>query len=265
MLLTFTKVTDDRGAIGNPFPRVRINDGSGALVFGTEEFSTGNLLKQNNYALFDVYKFYLNKHTFAAGTDNELSNSTNVFIRQNYGSYTFADLNTFLTGGTAMTYNRSYSLLDPGKSGDESLNAAAKFNTLRLGFFVSDDIKVNDNLTITLGIRADNTKFLTTPREDKFFNDSAISKISTYYDLKGARSGQISDPKWSLNPRFGFVYKMRDENITVRGGAGFFTAAADFALPAMTFPLLVIFPVSYQTDRVLRLTGSVFAAKSRVF
>jgi outer membrane receptor protein involved in Fe transport len=231
LLLTFTKVTDDRGAIGNPFPRVRINDGSGGLVFGTEEFSTGNLLKQNNYALFDVYKFYLNKHTFAAGTDNELSNSTNVFIRQNYGSYTFADLNTFMTGGTAMTYNRSYSLLDPGKTGDESLNAAAKFNTLRLGFFVSDDIKVNDNLTITLGIRADNTKFLTTPKEDRFFNDTAIAKISAYYDMKGARSGQISDPKWSLNPRFGFVYKMREENITVRGGAGFFTGRVPLVWP----------------------------------
>ena len=100
-----------------------------------------------------------------------------------------------------------------------------------MDFFVSDDIKVNDNLTITLGIRADNTKFLTTPKEDKFFNDTAIAKISAYYDLKGARSGQISDPKWSLNPRFGFVYKMREENITVRGGAGLFTGRVPLVWP----------------------------------
>ncbi len=231
LLLTFTNVTDDRGAIGKPFPRVTINDGSGRLIFGTEEFSTGNLLKQNNYALFDVFRFYKNKHNFSIGTDNELSNSTNVFIRQNYGSYVFPDLQTFMTGGNASTYNRSYSLLDPGKSGDQSLNAAAKFNTLRLGFFASDEIKVNDALTVTIGLRADNTKFLTTPREDKFFNDTALAKISQYYDLKGARSGQISDPKWSLNPRIGFVYRAGEENITVKGGVGLFTGRVPLVWP----------------------------------
>lgn len=231
LLLTFTNVTDDRGAIGSPFPRVRINDGTGALVFGTEEFSTGNLLKQNNYALFDVYKFYLNKHTLSLGTDNELNNSTNIFIRQNFGSYTFPDLNTFLTGGNATLYNRSYSLLDPGKTGDASLNAAAKFNTLRLGFFINDEIKVSDAFTLNIGLRADNTNFLTKPKEDKFFNDSAIASITPYYDLKGARSGQISDPKWSFNPRIGFVYKINEENLTIRGGMGMFTGRVPLVWP----------------------------------
>jgi len=201
------------------------------MIFGTEEFSTGNLLQQKNYALFDVFKFYKNKHSFSIGTDNELSTSLNIFIRQNYGSYVFNDLNTFLTGGTAATYNRSYSLLDPGKSGDESVNAAAKFNTARIGFFASDEIKINDNFTLTVGVRADRTKFLTTPRTDNFFNDTAVAIISQYYDMKGARSGQISDPKWSLNPRAGFVYKIPEENLTIRGGVGFFTGRVPLVWP----------------------------------
>lgn len=231
LLLTFTNVKDDRGAIGNPFPRVTINDGSGRIIFGTEEFSTGNFLTQNNYALFDVYKFYKNNHTFSVGTDNELSNSTNIFIRQNYGSYVFPNLASFLSGGNATTYDRTYSLLDPGKSGDESVNAAAKFNTLRLSVFANDEIQVNDNLTVTVGLRLDNTKFLTTPREDKFFNDTAVAKISQYYDMKGARSGQISSPKWSLNPRIGFVFKSNDNTITLRGGAGLFTGRVPLVWP----------------------------------
>ncbi|HEY6505453.1 MAG TPA: TonB-dependent receptor [Chitinophagaceae bacterium] len=231
LLLTYTGVVDDRGAIGKPFPRVTILDGAGSMVFGTEEFSTGNYLEQKNYALFDVYKFYVNKHSLSVGTDNEFSQSTNIFIRQNYGSYTFANLNTFMTGGTAQTYNRSYSLLDPGKSGDESINAAAKFNTLRLGFFITDEIKVNDAFTLTIGLRADNTKFLTTPKEDKFFNDTAIARISQYYDMKGARTGQISSPKWSLNPRIGFVYKVADENLVLRGGLGLFTGRVPLVWP----------------------------------
>lgn len=232
LLLTLTQVTDDRGAIGDPFPRVTIRDGSGSsIVFGTEEFSTGNFLKQTNLALFDVFKFYKNNHTFSIGTDNEINKSTNVFIRQNYGSYEFPDLATFLTGGNATVYNRSYSLLDPGKSGDESLNAAAKFNTLRLGFFIGDEIKFSSAFSLTLGLRADNTKFLTTPKTDNFFNDSALSKLSSYYDLKGARSGQISDPKWSINPRIGFIYKIADEGVTFRGGIGMFTGRIPLVWP----------------------------------
>jgi hypothetical protein len=231
LLLTFTTVKDDRGAIGDPFPRVRINDGNGAIIFGTEEFSTGNLLEQKNYALFDAFRFYSNKHSFTIGTDAELSSSTNIFIRQNYGSYTFADMNTFLTGGTASTYNRSYSLLDPGKAGDESINAAAKFNTIRVAFFGSDEIKVNNNFSVTLGVRADNTNFITTPKEDKFFNDTALAKLSQYYDMLGARSGQISDPRWSINPRVGFIYRLPAENLTFRGGFGTFTGRVPLVWP----------------------------------
>ena len=232
LLLTYTDVVDDRGALGSPFPRVTINDGTGSIVFGTEEFSTGNLLKQNNLALFDVFKFYKGKHTFSVGTDNEISKSTNVFIRQNYGSYVFANLDSFLLGRTATTYDRSYSLLDdPSLTGDKSLNAAAKFNTLRLGFFIGDEIKINNQFTITMGVRADNTKFLTTPKTDQFFNDSAISKLSQFHDLKGARSGQISDPKWSINPRLGFVYKIPEEALTVRGGLGLFTGRVPLVWP----------------------------------
>ncbi len=231
LLVTFTNVTDDRGAIGAAFPRITINDGTGKLILGTDEFSTGNYLKQNNLALFDVFKIYKGQHTLSIGTDNEISKSTNIFIRQNYGSYVFPDLATFMSGGNATTYNRSYSLLDPGKSGDESVNGAAKFNTLRLGFFIGDEIKVNSQLTITLGLRADNTKFLTTPKTDQFFNDSALGKYASYYDMRGARSGQIADPKWSLNPRIGLVYKVPDESLTIRGGFGMFTGRVPLVWP----------------------------------
>ncbi len=231
LLLTFTNVQDDRGPLGNPFPRVTINDGTGRIILGTEEFSTANLLTQKNYALFDVFRFYRGKHSFSIGTDNELSDSYNVFIRQNYGSYTFDDIPTFTNGGTADVYNRSYSLVDNGITGDDSKNAAALFKTLRLGFFFNDEIKVNDNLTVSVGIRADNTIFLTDPKTDKFFNDTAAAAISAHYDLRGARSGQISNPKWSLNPRLGFTYKLPDEDITIRGGVGLFTGRVPLVWP----------------------------------
>jgi len=230
LLLTFTNVKDDRGSLGDAFPRVQIRDGSNNVYFGTEEFSTGNLLKQNNYALFDVFKMSKGKHTLSFGTDNELSYSYNIFIRQNYGSYIFNSLDDFYAGN-AGTYNRSYSLVDPGVTGDAAVNAAAEFNTLRLGLFASDEFKVNNRFTLTYGIRLDNTSFLTTPAEDHFFNDTALSAISEYYDLKGAKSGQISSPKLAVNPRIGFTYKIPDNGLTIRGGLGTFSGRVPLVWP----------------------------------
>jgi hypothetical protein len=82
-----------------------------------------------------------------------------------------------------------------------------------------------------LGLRADNTKFLTTPRTDNFFNDSALSKFAAHHDMKGARSGQISKPKWSLNPRIGFIYKIPSEALVIRGGVGLFTGRVPLVWP----------------------------------
>jgi hypothetical protein len=71
--------------MGDPFPRVSIFDGPATVFFGTENFSAANLLKQQNFSLFDAYKFYAGKHIITIGTDNEINNSLNVFIRDYSG------------------------------------------------------------------------------------------------------------------------------------------------------------------------------------
>jgi hypothetical protein len=230
LLVTLSKVLDNRNPIGQPFPRVIINDGPGTLVFGTENFSAANLLEQQNFSVFDAYKFYAGKHVITIGTDNEINRSVNVFIRDYFGTYTFNNLNDFISGAKPRRYQRSFSLLDDN-TGEENTNAAAKFKTLRIAFFLNDEIKVNNNLTINLGIRADRTEFLTKPREDRFLNDTGLARIAQYYDLKGARSGQIATPKWSLSPRVGFTYRLDDEDIVIRGGLGMFTGRIPLVWP----------------------------------
>jgi hypothetical protein len=49
--------------------------------------------------------------------------------------------------------------------------------------------------------------------------------------MKGARSGQISKPKWSLNPRIGFIYKIPSEALVIRGGVGLFTGRVPLVWP----------------------------------
>jgi len=225
-LYTFTNVIDDRSQIGSPFPRVTILDGTvGQMIFGSEEFSTSNLLKQKNINLLDYFKFNVNKHAFTIGADYELSKSYNVFIRQNFGSYQYANLADFLGEKAPIRYDRSFSLLDE-TTGDNT-KAAASFNTARGSAFVNDEYRYSDNLTFNYGVRADYTKFLTKPIEDLYFN----FYNTQIYDYNGARSGSIPDPKISISPRVGFTYKMPAENITFRGGFGLFTGRIPYVWP----------------------------------
>jgi hypothetical protein len=230
MLFTYTNVVDDRNPIGAAFPRVTIFDGAaGSMVFGSEEFSTANLLKQTNWNFLDFYKFNVNKHAFTVGVDYELSKSYNVFIRQNFGSYQFGSLNDFLTEKAPSRYDRSFALLDQ-TTGDNT-KSAASFYTGRGSAFINDEIRYTDNLTVNYGIRADYTKFLSTPIEDMYFNFNTVR----LYDFNGARSGTIPDPRISISPRVGFTYKMPTENITVRGGLGMFTGRIPLVWPGGVF------------------------------
>jgi hypothetical protein len=230
MLLTLTKVTDDRNPMGQPFPRVSIFDGPATVIFGTENFSAANLLEQQNVSFFDAYKFYAGKHIITIGTDNEINRSNNVFIRDYFGTYSFNNITDFYNNARARSYSHSFSLLDDNK-GESTTKAAARFKTLRLAFFLNDEIKATDNFTLNLGLRADNTEFLTKPLTDNFLNDTGMAKIAQYYDLQGARSGQIARVPWSLSPRVGFTYRLDDENLVIRGGLGLFSGRIPLVWP----------------------------------
>ena len=243
--VSFTDVVDDRDVTGDPFPAVTISSyASGPTInFGSEAASSANLLKQRIINFYDAFKLYAGKNAFTFGADVDVNKSYNLFMNRNFGLYTYSalgpngpdqinPLTAFIENRGPSRYRRGYSLVDPGnKGGDQNTQSAANFNSLRLGFFVNDDIKVSDKLTVTVGIRADKTSFLTDVPEDKFFNDSAVNVISQVYDLEGAVSGQKFTPSWQFSPRVGFRYNMDDENLTLRGGFGIFGGRTPLVWP----------------------------------
>jgi hypothetical protein len=230
-MITYTNVLDNRDPIGQAFPRVTLNDGtSGRYVFGTENFSTGNYLQQKNWTFYDAYKFNAGNHFFTLGTDILYSDANNLFIRDLYGTYTYASMNDFISNYRPTRYDRSFSLTEQ-KTDEENSASAAKFKYYNLAFFINDEIKVSDRFTINLGLRADKTIFPDDPKLDPFFNDTAVAAISKYYDMHGARSGQMAKVPWSISPRIGFIGKIPEYNITIRGGIGFFTGRMPLVWP----------------------------------
>lgn len=229
LLVTFADVKDDRSPIGNPFPRVTINDGPGRIIFGPDNSSTINLLTQKNFNFLDIYRFTKGKHSFSVGTDNELNSVYNAFIQNTFGNYTYANIDSFYQNRRPSQYQVGYSLID--NKTDETTAAAAKFKTLRLAFFINDEFRPSENLTLNFAIRADKFSFVTTPLTDTFTNNVALPKFAQYYDLEGARSGQKPNIPVSISPRFGLTYKVPAERITIRFGAGLFTGRIPLVWP----------------------------------
>ena len=246
MLVTYTDVNDDRGPLGQAFPRVRINDGSGAIVFGPDNSSTANLLTQKNWSFYDEFKVTLGKHALKFGVDYEYNDVFNTFIQNTFGNYTYANLNDFLTNARPQNYQYGFSMVDNGKG--DNTDAAAKFKIAKGSMFLNDEIRPTDNLTLSFGIRADYYKFLSTPWADDYTNNVAIPKFSQYYDLQGARSGLTPKVPIAISPRVGFTYKIPEENLIVRGGVGLFTGRIPLVWPGGLYNNNGIFVGGYSAN-----------------
>lgn len=234
-MVGLTYVRDDRDPMGDNFPYVRIKDGNANIYFGSEEFSTGNQLNQDIITITDHVELYRGKHTISFGTHNEFYKMYNLFIRQTFGSYQFNNITDFLNGASAYQYDRTFSLLD-NVTGDGS-KAAAAFSAMQFGLYIQDEYQVNDQLKVTLGLRADMPMFTDEPPLNEDFNNHVIPKLdSAGWDLMGAKTGQMPDPVIMLNPRFGFNYDVfGDKTLQLRGGAGLFTSRIPFVWPGASF------------------------------
>jgi outer membrane receptor protein involved in Fe transport len=237
LIVAYTDVLDDRNPTGDPFPAVRIFDGSGNIFFGSEPFSTANKLEQKVLNITNNFEIYKGRHKLTFGANFEYFDSKNVFFRQNYGSYTFnslSDFNTYLDDvdgneAPARFYDRGYSLL--GGTGDNSLGAA-EFSYSQLGFYAQDDVDLTDDFKVSLGLRVD-LPFFDDGLVNDDFNTRTVELLEANgKDLQGARVGQGIDTQIHFSPRLGFSWDVGGNRTTqVRGGVGVFTSRIPLVWP----------------------------------
>ncbi len=247
LILTYTAVRDDRDPLGDPFPTVDIQDGGGFISFGSEPFSTANLLNTDVTTITNNFEIYSGRHTITLGTNLEFATIKNLFFAFNYGDYTFEDqfddagnltssgLNQFLTNQPADVYQHGYSLLGNGTVGDES-SGSADFKTFQAGFYIQDDIQVTDNFKATLGARID-IPYWEDGNVNQDFNTRTVALLEANgKDLQGARVGQGIDATPLFAPRIGFNWDVNGDRTTqIRGGIGVFTSRLPLVWPGGTY------------------------------
>ena len=153
---------------------------AGVATFGT--FSSSPTRRQNTmYQVVNNLSHRAGAHALRAGADVLVNDDTITFLRSFRGSYTFSSLANFLTStynGYAQTFgNPVVSQVNPN-----------------VGFYVQDEWRASQQLTLNLGLRYD-LQFLDT----------------------------ITTDTNNLSPRFGFAWAPTgSEGLIVRGGAGLF-------------------------------------------
>src|SRR6185503_15622527 len=128
----------------------------------------------------------------------------NVFQQGKIGIWTFNDT-TALKAGTPSRYLRSVSTNPLRPEG-----AVADFAVKQLGAYAQDQWTPNNELTVTIGVRAD------VPLMDEPVQNPTLQT------LLSINNSDFPSGKLLVSPRLGFNYDVKQGRTVVRGGVGLF-------------------------------------------
>lgn len=212
----YTRIRDSRDVVAQPFPEVEISlpfpekSGFGSFFMGIDRFSQANRLDQDLIEITNNFTYIRGNHEFTIGTSNQIFKFDNLFVQDEFGTYTFFDLDGF-ENGNPVGYQHSYLLPD----GNES----AEFDGIQIGGYIQDRWTVNDNLKLMFGLRAD----VPILPDDPTFNPDVPDAFP------GFSTGRVASGNILWAPRFGFNWMSSGEKTTqIRGGAGIFSGTPPF-------------------------------------
>ena len=211
-LATFSKLDDMRGSPSAEFPFIDIlKDGQSYMSLGYELFTWNNGVHNNVWNIKDELIYYLGNHKVVGGIAYEYKMADNAYMRNATGYYRYTSLDDFLNGGVPEIVNLTY-----GYDGEK--NPAARVRTNKIGAYVQDDWSVNENFSLSYGLRIDGLFF----NNSDLMTNNAIKEID--YSGRHIDTGKWPSASLIFSPRVGFVWDAYGDNsLKVRGGTGLFS------------------------------------------
>jgi hypothetical protein len=250
-------------------PFINFNTGGSCGSFTSYQClgDTGSALDPTtSYQFFTDMVKVVGRHTVKIGFDGRQYRLSVQNFGDASGSFTFnSNFVEAKGGGTAQTFGGDLASFEFGlpSSGEYDINARSDYHQYYVGAFVQDDWRVNDRLTVNVGLRFD----IDTPFREKFgrtvngFNPLAINSasaaaaaafkpitvssgdqtatLSTFNTLGGltypsSNNGAVyATNNGFVSPRIGFSYSVTPQTV-VRGGFGIFVQPESLASLAST-------------------------------
>ena len=201
---------------GNPInqPEVEVETaGGGSIFIGEDNNRHENQINTKRLSAMVSGTYYAGDHTIKGGFDYMRHDVFNLYGRDLHGSYVFASLEDFANGDYDV-YNLKTPA--PGYSIEDTASALvySQFSP-----YLQDSWAVNDNLSVTYGVRVNIPRADKAPEEAPGFE--AAFGFPNDYKLG-------SDNKVIL-PRFAFNYQFDTERSSqLRGGIGAFQSVPPF-------------------------------------
>ncbi|WP_158819910.1 TonB-dependent receptor [Granulicella sp. S156] len=217
------------GIPGVEVPGDPLSDGLPVLTFAGntalgDAANSPTQIGTNNYQFDDNFNLVLGKHSLDIGGE---------FVRLQYDMF-----QTSAEHGT-MSFGTSYSglawtdlLFGAPVSGTYAYQHGTRgFRQSDLAFYVQDNYKVNNRLTVNLGLRYEN--FLGWPWTEvdnrMYAFDPSISTTSLeQVGTQGIPRSGVKDNKFNFAPRVGFAYKLTDKTV-FHAGYGIYYSAPNVA------------------------------------
>ncbi|MBL7740010.1 MAG: TonB-dependent receptor [Chitinophagaceae bacterium] len=227
-LATVTKINSDKIHPGDIFPFVDIlgatpGDINNFISVGNEPFNGNyNRVLNDIYTITDNFTYFAGKHTLTAGLSYEYQKVGNMFIPGSQGYYVFRNVDDFVNNRAPQLFSITYSMV---KGQDAVFSANLKIG--QLAAYLQDEINVNPNLKVTIGVRMDKPIYPEAPLENP-----AVSLL-TLADIDGTPT-KYTNGKWPksiplFSPRIGFRWDAYgDKTMILRGGTGIYTGRIPF-------------------------------------
>ncbi|MEC3906824.1 carboxypeptidase regulatory-like domain-containing protein [Tamlana sp. 2201CG12-4] len=203
---------EDREFNGEVFPHIQVSDASNRIFAGTYREASVYNTNLSTLQINNRYTITKNRHTFTLGGIAQYNDIDYGFLSAWNGRWEYSSVDNFLADSPSRV--RGVYRLDNNDFDFVRTTPSATVDVLVTGLYAQDRFRVQDNLTLSFGLRLDSQFLLDKlPLSDEVANTPEFSSYKN--EIKTAPH---------FNPRISFEYSLPNNNLLkFRGGSGLFT------------------------------------------